>query len=103
VAFLLLVGIFTSAVNVSQDGELRRDFRKSAIAQLNLLRTIGIAQMEKELVKNFKSAEKRYANLETTQDYSEGNIKQIVHEVLEELKQKDFGRERLKAYYCITS
>jgi len=103
VAFLLLVGIFTSAVNVSQDGELRRDFRKSAIAQLNLLSTIGIAQMEKELVKNFKSAEKRYANLETTQDYSEGNIKQIVHEVLEELKQKDFGRERLKAYYCITS
>jgi hypothetical protein len=54
-AFLLLVGIFTSAVNVSQDGELRRDFRKSAIAQLNLLRTIGIAQLEKELIKNFKS------------------------------------------------
>src|SRR6266498_2564291 len=54
-AFLLLVGIFTSAVNLSQDGELRRDFRKSAVAQLNLLRTIGIAEMEKELVKNFKS------------------------------------------------
>jgi hypothetical protein len=42
-AFLLLVGIFTSAVNLSQDGELRRDFRKSAVAQLNLLRTIEIA------------------------------------------------------------
>jgi len=93
-AFLLLVGIFTSAVNVSQDGELRRDFRKSAIAQLNLLRTIGIAQMEKELVKNFKLAEKRYANLETTQDYSEENVKQIVHEVLQELKQKDFGKRK---------
>ncbi len=93
--FLLLVGIFTSAVNVSQDGELRRDFRKSAIAQLNLLRTIGIAQMEKELVKNFKSIEKRYPNLETTQDYSEENVKQIVHEVLEELKQKDFGKRKL--------
>jgi hypothetical protein len=50
-AFLLLVGTFTSAVNVSQDGELRKVFRKSAIAHLNLLRTIGIAQMEKELVK----------------------------------------------------
>jgi hypothetical protein len=93
-AFLLLVGIFTSAVNVSQDGELRRDFRKSAIAQLNLLRTIGIAQMEKELVKNFKLAEKRYPNLETTQDYSEENVKQIVHEVLQELKQKDFGKRK---------
>ena len=93
-AFLLLVGIFTSAINVSQDGELRRDFRRSAIAQLNLLRTIGIAQMEKELVKNFKLAEKRTPNLETTQDYSEENLKQIVHEVLQELKQKDFGKRK---------
>jgi len=89
-SFLLLIGIFTTAVNVSQDGELRRDFRKSAIAQLNLLRTIGIAQMEKELVKNFKLAEKRSPNQETTEDYSEENVKQIVHEVLEELKQKNF-------------
>ena len=94
-AFLLLVGIYTSAVNVSQDGELRRDFRKSAVAQLNLLRTIGIAQMEKELIKNFKLAEKRYSNLETTQEsYSEENVKQIVHKVLEELKQKDFGKRK---------
>lgn len=93
-AFLLLVGIFTSAINVSQDGELRRDFRKRATAQLNLLRTIGIAQMEKELVKNFKFAEESGANLETTQDYSEENVKQIVHEVLEELKQKDFGKRK---------
>ena len=93
-AFMLLVGIFTSAVNVSQDSELRREFRKSAIAQLNLLRTIGIAQMEKELIKNFKSVEKRYPNLETTQDYSEDNVKEIVHEVLEELKQKDFEKRK---------
>jgi hypothetical protein len=93
-AFLLLVGIFTSAVNVSQDGELRRDFRKSAIEQLNLLRTIGIAEMEKELVKNFKSVEKHDASLETTQDYSEENVKQIVHEVLKEIKQKDFGKRK---------
>jgi hypothetical protein len=56
--------------------------------------TIGITQMQKELVKNFKSAEKRYANLETTQDYSGENIKQIVHEVLEELKQMHFGRRK---------
>jgi len=90
-AFLLLDGIFISAVNVSQDSELRREFRKSAIAQLNLLRTIGIAQMEKELVKNFKLIEKRYPNIESTQDYSEDNVKEIVHEVLQEIKRKDLG------------
>jgi hypothetical protein len=50
--------------------------------------------MEKELVKNFKLAEKRSMNLETTQDYSEENVKQIVHEVLEELKQKNFGNRK---------
>ena len=100
-AFLLLVGIFTSAVNVSQDGELRRDFRKSAIAQLNLLRTIGIAQMEKELVKNFKFAEKRSTNLETTQDYSEENVKQIVHEVLQELSKRIWKEKDLNTCYSI--
>jgi predicted neutral ceramidase superfamily lipid hydrolase len=88
-AFMLLVGIFISAVNVSQDRELRREFRKSAIAQLNLLRTSGIAQMEKELLKNFKLIEKRYPNVESTQDYSEDNVKEIVREVLQEIKRKD--------------
>jgi len=88
-AFMLLVGIFTSAVNVSQDSELRREFRKSAIAQLNLLRTIGIAQMEKELLKNFKFIEKRYPNLDSTQDYTEDNVKEIVKEVLQEIKRKE--------------
>lgn len=90
--FLLLVGIFISAINVSQDRELRSDFRKSAMAQLTLLRTIGIAQMERELIKNYKLVEERNPHTETTLDDSEENVKQIVREVLEELKQKDFRK-----------
>jgi hypothetical protein len=50
--------------------------------------------VEKELVKNFKLAEKRCTDLEITQDYSEEIVKQIVHEVLQELKQKDFGKRK---------
>ena len=50
--------------------------------------------MGKELVKNSNRPKKRYANLETTQNYSVENIKQIVHEVLEELKQMDFGKRK---------
>ena len=90
--FLLLVGIFTSAINVSQDAELRRELRKSAMGQLNLLRTIGITQMEKELIKKFKTAEKRTANRETVEDYPEEEVKQIVHEVLEELKRRNLDK-----------
>ena len=93
-AFLLLVGIFTSAINLSQDGELRRDFRKSALAQLSLLRTMGITEMEKELIKNFKSAEKRTAYRETEKEYPEEDVKQIVREVLEELKRRDLDKAK---------
>jgi hypothetical protein len=94
-AFLLLVGIFTSAINVSQDGELRRDFRKSVMGQLSLLRTIGITQMEKELIKNFKIAEKRTDNRETVQEsYPEEDVKQIVREVLEEIKKRDLNKRK---------
>ena len=50
--------------------------------------------MEKELVKNFNLIEKRYPNLETTQDYSEDNVKEIVHEVLQEIKQKDLSKRK---------
>lgn len=95
-AFLLLIGMYTSAISMSQDGKLRRDFRKSAIAQLNLLRTMGITQMEKELIKNFKLAEERSHNLEQVgEQYSEENLHQIVHEVLQELKQKDLKKKLL--------
>jgi hypothetical protein len=82
---LLLVGFFTSVVNVSQDGKLRRDFRKSAIAQ-----------MEKALVKNFKSAEKRYANLETTQDYYEENVKQMNTKFWRNLSKRTLEEKDLK-------
>jgi hypothetical protein len=93
-AFLLLVGIFTSAISVSQDGELRRDFRKSAMAQLTLLRTIGITQMEKQLIKNFKTAEKHTVNRATAGEYQEEDVKQIVHEVLEELKRRNLDKTK---------
>lgn len=53
-AYLLFVGIFTSATSVSRDAKLRREFYKSAMCQFNLLKTIGITQMEKELLKEYK-------------------------------------------------
>ena len=94
-AFLLLVGIFTSAINVSQDVELRRDFRKSVMGQLNLLRTMGITQMEKELLKNFKIAEKRAATREIAEEYyPDEDVKEIVHEVLEELKRMNLEKSK---------
>jgi hypothetical protein len=77
--YLLLVGTFSSAKHISQDAELRKDFYKAAKNQLSLLRTIGVTQMEKELIKKFKSAEKRTDKLETIEDQygEEEDVKQI--------------------------
>lgn len=89
-AYLLLTGIFISSTNVARDTQLRGEISKSAMSQLTLLKTIGASQMEKELIKKFKGAEKRMANREAEQEsYADEDIKQIVHEVLEELKRRD--------------
>ena len=58
-AYLLFVGIFISAKNMSLDAELRRDFYKRAESQLDLLRAIGISEMEKEIVKQVTSLESK--------------------------------------------
>jgi hypothetical protein len=48
-----------------------------------------------KLIKTFKSAEKRTTNLETTDEhYPEENVKQIVHEVMEELKKRESGKTK---------
>ncbi len=92
-AYLLFVGTFSSAKHISQDAEMRKDFYKAAKNQLSLLRTIGVTQMEKELIKKFKSAEKRTGKLETTEDQygEEEDVKQIVRDVLNELYSKKTG------------
>ncbi|MGI0032725.1 MAG: hypothetical protein ACRD97_05580 [Nitrososphaeraceae archaeon] len=88
-SYLLLTGIFISSTNVARDAQLRGEISKSAMSQLTLLKTIGASQMEKELVKKFRSAEKHTYDLETIEEsYSEEDVKRMVHEVLNELYPK---------------
>jgi hypothetical protein len=98
-AYLLFVGIFTSAKNISRDSELRKEFYKSASSQLALLKAIGVSQMEKELEKQVKSIEKRF--LERTgeshfeeQHLEDENVKEILHDVLNELYYSKGKKER---------
>ena len=46
-SYLLFIGIFTSATGIARDTNLRKEFYKSAKSQLDLLKTIGMTQMEK--------------------------------------------------------
>lgn len=90
-SYLLFVGIYTSAIHISRDGELRKAFYNSIASQLTLLKAIGVSEMEKELVKKAKILEKKYGLSERTEEaylqksLEEENAMQILHEVLNEL------------------
>jgi hypothetical protein len=86
-AYLLFVGIFSSARHISRDAEVRKEFYKSASSQLTLLQTIGVSQMEKELEVQVNSLEERFKPLETAEEpeLKDEEIKEILHDVLTEL------------------
>jgi hypothetical protein len=87
-AYLLLVGVYTSAKVISIDAALRKEFYKSASSQLSLLKTIGVSQMEKEFEKQIKSVDEKVISSETADDIpqlEEKDVKEILHELLNEL------------------
>ena len=57
-SYLLLMGIYSLAVSISQDIKLRQTIRKSAIAQLKLLDSIGSADMELRIQKKVMTVTK---------------------------------------------
>jgi len=87
-SYLLFVGIFASATSVSRDAKLRKEFYKSAMSQFNLLKTIGMTQMEKELLKEYKPVLARSNVLEEpqSQPLEQSDVKEIIRDVLKELQ-----------------
>ena len=85
--YLLIVGIFTSAQNISQDARLRKEFYKSAESQLTLLKTLGISEMEKKFEEKVKFLQERTKSSQTIEEpeLEEEHIKKILRDVLNEL------------------
>jgi hypothetical protein len=50
-SYLVLLGIYSSAISISQDAKLRREIRRLAIRESKLLDSIGLAQIEEEIKK----------------------------------------------------
>ncbi len=90
-SYLLFVGIFSSATSVARDAKLRKEFYKSAMSQFNLLKTIGMTQMEKELLKEYKPVLARSNELEEIQyqPLEQSDVKEIIHDVLKEIQTRE--------------
>lgn len=85
-SYLLLIGILVSAKQISQSAQIRRVSQK----RFKSVRTIGITQMEKEFEDKVKSFEKHPMLLEKKDEpyLEEQEVREILHEVLEELHGK---------------
>jgi hypothetical protein len=91
-SYLVLVGVYSSAVSVAQDADLRRSIRNSIEQQLDLLDNIGTAQMENEIVKNILAVTKKQSMQSAEQtgvgsSLEEGDIREYLIQVVKETKE----------------
>jgi len=90
-SYLIFVGLYTTAISISQDATLRQLIRKSAIEQSKLLDSIGTAQMSQEIEKIVlriaKDNQSSLADQTGVQSsIAEDDMKQYLANVLSEIK-----------------
>ena len=90
-AYLLFTGILLSARLVARDTELRREFYNTATSQMSLLKTIGVSEMEKELIKKYKSIDKHTRSLDKDSRFEKDNIKEALHGLVDEMDKENAG------------
>jgi hypothetical protein len=93
-SYLLLIGLYSTAVSLSEHAQLRKSIRNSIDQQHSrLLDHIGMSELQKEMDKRITPLIQRHAeqmNMQTAIDspVSEEEIKQYIKEVLDDLYEK---------------
>ncbi len=92
--YLIYVGLYSSAVTLSQDLTLRKTIRKSVMEQSKLLDRIGTAQMERELQTSVltiakKTSDELKENSGIEASLSEDDIRDYMSLVIKEFKRSN--------------
>ena len=90
-SYLILVGLYYSAISLSNDVNLRRTIRESVLRESKFLDSIGKAYMEQEIKsKVIDVAKKQKINMDKESGFSPSltdvEIEQYLEEVLTEIK-----------------
>jgi hypothetical protein len=90
-SYMLLVGIYSSAISISQDSELRKSIRTLAIRESKLLDSIGTAQMEQEIQKRVLTFTKRNQDRMAEEtgiqpSLTDEDVKAYLEQVIKEVK-----------------
>lgn len=91
--YLILLGLYASAISVSEDAELRKSIKKSALREAKFLDSMGSAHMEKELmrrmvVKAKEEQKERTQESGVKSSLNEEDILNIVKEAEKDIKEK---------------
>lgn len=90
-SYLLLLGVYSSAISVSEDSKLRESIRQAALSEPQLLDSIGTAQMEQDIQKRVLTVTRKTRELMTEDtgiqsSLSDDDIKLYLRQVIEEVK-----------------
>jgi parvulin-like peptidyl-prolyl isomerase len=90
-SYLILVGVYSSAISVAQDVNLRKSLRKSVEQQSTLLDKIGVSEMEQEIHRRVIKITKEKLNKMTEEtgvqsSVTDDEMKQYMNDVLKEIK-----------------
>jgi hypothetical protein len=90
-SYFIMVGIYSSAISISEDSELRRSIRTFAIKESKLLDSIGIAHMEQEIQKRVLRLAKEQEETMVEQtgiqsSLDEHDMKEYLEQVINEVK-----------------
>jgi hypothetical protein len=91
-SYLILIGIYSSAITIAEDSKLRNEIRKIAASKSGLLGSIGLAQLEQQLENEVRAITRKHsgmidkeAGLEPLSN--EDEMKKYLEQILRERKE----------------
>lgn len=92
-SYLIMIGIYSSAISVAQDVKLRKSIRNSVQEQSKILDSIGTAQMEREIERKVMriTKEQQQNMIEETgvqSSIDEADLRGYLEQVMREVKGK---------------
>jgi hypothetical protein len=100
-SYLVLIGIYASAISVSEDSKLRRSIRNFAINESKLLGDIGMAQMEQDIQKKIiaftkQNKEKMTEETGIQSSLTEEDMKEYLEKVIREVNASTLEKNKLE-------
>ena len=90
-SYLVLIGIYSSAISISEDSRLRSSIRDLAMKETTLLDSIGTAQMEQQIQRRViaftkQNQDKLVEETGIQSTVTEEEMRQYVDQVIEEVR-----------------